>query len=128
MGVYPQTSLQEARKKREELKHKISQGINPAEERQAKKVVDEKEALVNKYTFAYLATEYFDHILTLENPISDNHRKKQIARIANHCLPYIGDIPSTQLDRNNILEIIKRIKLNGTCIPKTPNDPHQINY
>ena len=114
LGVYPKTSLQEARKKREELKHKISQGINPAEERQAKKEVDEKEALVNKYTFAYLANEYFDHILTLENPISDNHRKKQIARIANHCLPYIGDIPSTQLDRNNILEIIKHIKLNGT--------------
>ena len=114
LGVYPQISLQEARKIREELKHKISQGINPSEERKAKKVVDKKEALQDKYTFAYLATEYFDHILTLENPISENHRKKQIARIANHCLPYIGDILSTELNRNNILEIIKRIKLNGT--------------
>ena len=114
LGVYPLVTLQEARKKREDLKYQISQGINPSSERKEEKEAIKKEATKTLYTFSYLSDTYFEHILTLANPISENHYKKQVGRISNHCLPYIGDIPIIELTKNDILDIIGRIKSQGT--------------
>ena len=114
IGVYPKVSLQEARKQREDLKYQISQGINPAEERKEAKKTKTTEENNKQYTFEYLANEYFEHIKTLENPISENHHKKQVGRVDNHCLPFIGKVSITELKKNDILDIIKRIKKKGT--------------
>ena len=84
LGVYPLVTLQEARKKREDLKYQISQGINPSAERKEEKETIKEEATKAQYTFIYLSDNYFNHLLTLSNPISENHYKKQVGRIANH--------------------------------------------
>jgi integrase len=114
LGVYPAITLQMARKQREELKYQISQGINPSEERKELKEIKKEEESKILYTFEHLSNEYFQHIQTLSNPISDNHHKKQTGRIANHCTPYIGSKPIVDLKKQDILEVIKRIKELGT--------------
>ncbi|MBA1420961.1 MAG: integrase arm-type DNA-binding domain-containing protein [Epsilonproteobacteria bacterium] len=114
LGIYPLVTLQEARKKREDLKYQISHGIDPSSERKEEKETIKKEATKTLYTFSYLSNTYFEHILTLANPISANHHKKQVGRISNHCLPYIGDIPIIELTKNDILDVIGRIKSQGT--------------
>jgi hypothetical protein len=43
LGVYPIVTLQDARKKREDLKYQISQGINPAQERKDEKKMSKKK-------------------------------------------------------------------------------------
>jgi len=114
LGVYPLVTLQEARKKREELKYQISQGINPSAERKEEKEAIQEAKTKIQYTFSYLSDAYFEHILTLANPVSENHHKKQKGRIANHCSPYIGDILIAELTKNDVLNVIGRIKSQGT--------------
>jgi integrase len=114
LGVYPLVTLQDARKKREELKYQIAQGINPAQERKDEKKNLQEEEIKNKYTFSYLANEYFTHSQSLSLPMSDNHLKKQKGRVANHCTPYIGNILAGELKRNDVLGVINNIKRLGT--------------
>lgn len=113
LGVYPDVSLQEARRKREELKKQIAKGIDPSAERKHKKETLERNELKERYNFKYLADEYFDHILTLATIPSENHYEKQKRRVANHCIPYIGTILVHDIKKKDILNILKRIVTAG---------------
>ena len=54
-GVYPDTSLKDARDKREEARKQLAQGIDPSETRKAMKAAQTAEA----DTFEVIAREWF---------------------------------------------------------------------
>ena len=64
LGVYPRTSLQEARKQRELLKEQIAKGVDPSHERKEAKQIAKDTALKNQRTLKAVSDEYFDHLNT----------------------------------------------------------------
>ena len=72
VGVYPSTSLQEARKSRELLKEKIAKGINPTDERKDKKEAELIQEITDLNTF-----ETFDATININRVSSGNCLRKR---------------------------------------------------
>ncbi|MCO6536726.1 MAG: tyrosine-type recombinase/integrase [Gilliamella sp.] len=115
-GKYPETSLQQARKQRDEARELIKQGIDPqyhkAEQEQRK-----QEACNN--TFYAMAEKWFK--FKTEQGLEEQMLKKAWRSLENHVFPYIKDIPINQvtaikainalqpLNNNNKYETVKRV-------------------
>ena len=104
-GTYPQTSLEEARIKRDEVKKSLSNGIDPAESRNTDK--EKKKAALDN-TFGKYAQEW----LALR-AIEGRKDRENLRMIDVDILPYIGAIPVTaitteQLERDVTNRIISR--------------------
>ncbi|NUE96297.1 tyrosine-type recombinase/integrase [Gilliamella sp. ESL0232] len=115
-GKYPETSLQQARKQRDEARELIKQGIDPqyhkAEQKQRK-----QEACNN--TFYAMAEKWFK--FKTEQGLEEQTLKKAWRSLENHVFPYIKDIPINQvtaikainalqpLNNNNKYETVKRV-------------------
>ncbi|OCG44304.1 integrase [Gilliamella sp. Choc5-1] len=115
-GKYPETSLQQARKQRDEARELIKQGIDPqyhkAEQEQRK-----QEACNN--TFYAMAEKWFK--FKTEQGLEEQTLKKAWRSLENHVFPYIKDIPINQvtaikainalqpLNNNNKYETVKRV-------------------
>ena len=116
IGTYPQTSLAEARQVREDLRAKVRSGIDPSTERKMIKETARIQKVVieeAKQTFNMVADEYFEHILTLENPPSDDYITKMKSRVKNHVSLTIGATPIKVITRQNVLEILNPLKANN---------------
>jgi len=112
LGVYPQLSLLNARKKREELKGKISRGIDPVEERkQAKEVKETKIARVVN-TFRKVSEEYFEHIQKTKGH-SERYHSQQMGKMNNHVYPYLGDKPVSDITKSDARETISILVAKG---------------
>ncbi|OCG33549.1 hypothetical protein A9G29_03915 [Gilliamella sp. Fer2-1] len=114
-GKYPETSLQQARKQRDEARELIKQGIDPqhykAEQEQRK-----QEACNN--TFYAMAERWLK--FKTEQGLEEQTLKKAWRSLENHVFPYIKDIPINQvtaikainalqpLNNNNKYETVKR--------------------
>ncbi|OCG68599.1 integrase [Gilliamella sp. Nev5-1] len=115
-GKYPETSLQQARKQRDEARELIKQGIDPqhykAEQEQRK-----QEACNN--TFYAMAERWLK--FKTEQGLEEQTLKKAWRSLENHVFPYIKDIPINQvtaikainalqpLNNNNKYETVKRV-------------------
>ncbi len=113
LGVYPATSLQEARKQRELLKEKIAQGIDPSQIRKDKKEEEKVQEAKKTHTFKYLTDLYFHHLAGLENPLSEGYRDKQKKRVEKHCYPTLKNKPVTGITEEDLEDIFEALKQKG---------------
>ena len=60
LGVYPQISLQDARRMREEFKSQIAKGFDPSEIRKQEKEDQAKEEIRQRHTFQAIALEWLE--------------------------------------------------------------------
>ena len=98
-------SLLKARKKREELKEKIADGIDPSVERsQAKMVVEIANEKVEN-TFKKVSEEYFKHIQKTKGH-SERYYSLQIGKMNNHVYPYLGSKSVTDITKSDARAII----------------------
>lgn len=114
-GAYPATSLSKARAKRDELKAKVINGIDPIREKQELKVqkrIQEEEAkaesVVLLNTFEKVSREFIDSIT---DELVPRYHSLKLARLENHIFPYIGDKPINDVTRMMIIECLDRLKL-----------------
>ncbi len=114
LGVYPTISLQEARRLRDQYKESISKGTDPLQQRKAE--AEAREVLRQKQnnSFKKLANAYFEHILTLDNPVSEKYHARMKGRADKHIYPYIGTKPIDEVTRQDVHEIIARIVKAGS--------------
>jgi len=98
-GTYPEVTLEQARKKRDEARKLIADDIDPAEHRE---VVKQQKLSEHANTFEVLAAEF----LALRAKESGKANKdKEIKRRLNHdVLPYIGKIPYTKITTDMLKE------------------------
>ena len=84
-GVYPMVSLDEARQKRDEAKKQVAAGIDPAVQREQKKLGDATAAenTFRKVGDAWLAMRELEQ--------KNDHENKR--RLNSDVYPYIGDLP-----------------------------------
>jgi len=108
LGGYPKVSLKEARKKRDELKIKISENLDPIlEKRNAKNEL--KENVAN--TFKHIAMEWYD-----KKWKGKTGRESQIilSRLKRHIFDDLGDIPMKKIIAQDVIKVIQKIENRGT--------------
>lgn len=105
LGVYPDTSLKQARLDHQGARAKLMDGIDPAFLRKITKKA-KTEAIEN--TFGALAWEWF-----AKQQWTDGHRKKQEGRLNNDVLPFIGGRPADGITGRDVLGVCLRIESRG---------------
>lgn len=107
LGVYPDTSLKDARAKRDEARKQLAGGIDPSQQRKAIKAAREE---LTTNSFEVLCREW------LENKrcnIEEAQYKKALARLTKDVFPWIGSRPIAEITAPEVLTVLRRIDARG---------------
>jgi len=107
LGKYPIISLKEARELHKEAQIKKAKGINPVEERRAKKQQHKKE---QKNSFKEVAEEYFKK---RSSEIAPTTLKKQVNAMKKDFYPIIGNKSIDKIERAELVKIAQTIQERG---------------
>lgn len=107
LGTYPETGLQEARKRRDTNKELLSGGIDPSDNRKAMKLVSREQAA---NSFEVIAREWLSRA---ENGWVKSHYAKIVARFENDIFPYLGSKPIANITAPDLLSVVRRIENRG---------------
>lgn len=106
LGVYPGTSLAEARDKRDAARRLLREGIDPS----AKRQTDKRTARLAAATaFEPVAREW----LAGRGELAQSTRKKLEWMLGMHAYPYIGTRPIADIDAPELLTVLRRIEALG---------------
>lgn len=106
-GKYPDISLGGARKRRQEAKALLQQGIDPGENKKAQKA-SRKEAAAN--SFEVIALEWF---AKQKSSWVASHASRVIARLQTDVFPWIGTRPIAGITAPEYLAVFRRIEDRG---------------
>lgn len=107
LGVYPGTSLKQARIKRDEAMRLLAENIDPSQARKENKLYA-RVAAAN--TFEAIAKEWH---AKESHEWSAVHAERVMTSMATHILPFIGHIPITDITPLGLLEVIRRVESAG---------------
>ncbi|NYH13405.1 integrase [Paraburkholderia bryophila] len=108
LGVYPTTSLKDARDKREAAKKQLANGVDPSAARKAEK----RSAVTNaENSFEAVAREWHAKF-TVDQ--SASHATRNLRRLEVHVFPYIGGRPISLIEPPETLAVLQRIEKKGT--------------
>jgi integrase len=120
LGTYPEVSLADARRKRDEARKLIAAGQNPSEVRKADKAAkaarDEAEALAAAGkpaagSFEAVAREW---LATVHVPdVSALHAERTRLRFEQNAFPYIGRRPLADIEAPELLAVLRRVTERG---------------
>ncbi|SEO55623.1 tyrosine-type recombinase/integrase [Aquisalimonas asiatica] len=106
LGGFPDVTLAQAREKGRELREKIRQGIDPAEERRAAREAW-RVGLAKKISFEQAARKA--HAAKESEFRNAKHRKDWISSLERHALPVIGSLPVAEIELPHILKVLDPI-------------------
>jgi integrase len=106
-GVYPETSLKEARDKRDEARKQLAQGIDPGEQRKAMKAADAGRAA---NSLEIIAREWF---AKYQPTWAENHGDRIIRRLERDIFPWLGGRPVSEIKAPELLTVLRRIESRG---------------
>ena len=111
IGEYPQISLAEARRERDEQRELARQGINPNHEKKKRKLAAQA---TRKETFQALAEEW---IINKEKRRTEIYTNTIRRVLTLDVYPHIGSIPVRQITSAQILDILRRVQSRGAnCV------------
>jgi integrase len=113
LGVYPKTTLKEARSKRDEAREQIAQGIDPNGARKEIKTAQQIEAENQKRLNAGLPVlNSFEHIArdwlaSIAHTVTDKTHEKKVRRFELHVFPSIGQKALHEIKSPDIYALLK---------------------
>lgn len=107
LGVYPEVSLKDARKKRDEYKRQLKEGFDPVQKKRQEKT-ELKENVAN--TFENIALEWHKH--KWKDSIKKD-AKLELSRLKRHIFPYLGSIPIKKITAQQLISTIRNMEDNG---------------
>jgi len=107
IGKYPDVSLQEARRRHQEARGLLAQNIDPSAAKGATKAA-KREIAAN--SFEAVAREW---LAVWRRDKAEAHVIRACRLLANDILPYIGDIPVTEIKAPIVLKVCKRVESRG---------------
>lgn len=110
LGVYPHTSLLEARKMREELKTKIAIGIDPSQDRKEKKRERDTKEIKQQNTFKNVSLEW---VKMQKTELAESTLKRYKRALERDFYPIIGDMPIVDITRKDLIKIATTIQDRG---------------
>lgn len=105
LGAYPEISLGEARKKRDEYRGEIAKGINPAERKKEEKALSE-----GKYQFETIAREW---VKKYSLKWSKGHAELTLTRLEQNIFPYFGKEIIHKITPPQVLDALRFIEKRG---------------
>ena len=109
LGVYPVLSLADARKQANIFRTQVANGINPSEERKAKKVADKTQEQIIINTFEKIANDY----LSQRNNVNEAYKTRLTNAFTNDVYPFLKTKPLQDVLPKDIIEIVKRVEQRG---------------
>jgi integrase len=107
LGVYPEVTLAEARKRRDKARDALAQGEDPA---QLKREAKLKRALMDATTFEAVARQWWAH---WSGPRSPRHAEYVIRRLEADVFPALGARPLANITAPQLLAMAKGIEARG---------------
>ncbi len=107
LGIYPQTSLAEARQKREQASALMANGVNPSDTKKAQKMAGSQET----ETFEIIAREWYTKFAP---SWAASHGNKIIRRLELYVFPWLGTRPIKSITAPELLTALRRIEAKGT--------------
>lgn len=104
LGVFPEVSLADARRKRDAARLKLHAGTDPGAERLAEKIARHVSA---ENTFEPIAREWLEK---KETGWAKSHYDKVLCRIENHVFPYLGKRPISGITIPEALAVLRRVE------------------
>lgn len=105
LGTYPDTGLADARRKRDDARKLLADGIDPSEHRKATKAAGEESAA---NSFEVISREW----LTKQDWVP-SYKIKVTAWFDNDVFPRIGKRPITELTAPDFLKMVRRVEERG---------------
>ncbi|WP_340615403.1 tyrosine-type recombinase/integrase [Xenorhabdus entomophaga] len=107
IGVYPTVTLADARKKREEAKRLLVDGIDPNQKRKEQKKAAEND---RANTFKNIALEWYGKRV---DRWSASYAEEMIETFEKDVFPYIGDKPIAEIKPMELMAVLSRINDRG---------------
>jgi len=107
LGVYPETSLKEAREKRDEARKLLNDGIDPLEAKKSKKL--QLIAATNN-NFHAVATEWYEN---KKSVWTGGYAKDVMERLSKNVFPYLGTRPIGDITPPELLAVLRKMELRG---------------
>lgn len=107
LGVYPETTLAEAREKRNAARKMLANGVDPMEDRKETKRIASINA---ENTFEAIANEWIEAKSPAWTPRYTEFMKK---RLAKDILPQLGQRPIKEISAPELLSVIRVIEKRG---------------
>jgi len=102
IGRYPAVSLADARRKRDEARQKIKQGIDPNHaKKEAKREADGAD------TFEYVGREWF---AKKQHEWVEGNTKRVLMRLENDVYPYLGKRNIAEITAPELLRVVQRVE------------------
>lgn len=106
LGSYPEISLLDARKKRDEARRQVANDIDPGAVRKAQKQAKAEET----ETFEVIAREWHSKF----KPIwAESHSSRVLSRLEQNVFPHIGSKPISHIKAPELLGVLRRIEARG---------------
>ena len=110
LGAYPDVSLKDARKRRDEAKELLAKEIDPGEAKKEAKATAAAIELEMSTTFEAVARDWFSKKKTAWTP---GHQKKILSRLENQLFPILGTKLFSSLEPGDFLSAIQKAEARG---------------
>ncbi len=107
IGIYPQTSLADARQKRDQAIALIASGVDPGDNKKAQKAAGAQET----ETFEVIAREWHTKFSATW---ADSHGNKILRRLELYVFPWLGNKQIKSITAPDLLTVLRRIEAKGT--------------
>jgi integrase len=107
LGVYPEISLLDARKQRDEARSQLAHGIDPGAVRKAQKQAKIQDTEI----FELIAREWHERF---KSKWSIGHSSKIMTRLEGDVFPYIGEKRIKDIKAPELLTVLRRVEARGT--------------
>jgi len=107
LGTYPEKSLSDARRGRDDARKQVAAGIDPGEVRKAQKVARSE---CNANSFEVIAREWHNKF---KHTWSEGHAKRVFDRLEGDVFPWQGAKPISEIKPVDILAVLRRVESRG---------------
>ncbi|WP_373190479.1 tyrosine-type recombinase/integrase [Halomonas sp.] len=108
LGAYPQTSLKEARAKRDEAKQLLAEGTDPVTHKNTHKA---ERVEAHTHTFKAVAIEWLEEVH--HKAVVEDHYNRNVRRLEQHAFPKLGRRPISEIEPADILEPLRDVVKSG---------------
>jgi integrase len=107
LGKYPDVSLAEARRRQQEARTQVANGIDPAETKKARKTAKKEDAT---NTFEKIAREWHNNLL---ETWTSQTAKEILNRLEKDIFPEIGFLPVNSITHKQLIDTLRKIESRG---------------
>ena len=108
LGKWPEVTLEQARKARDEARSLLATGKHPSREKKAQKL---RQVVLGENTFERIARNWLG---VKGKGMNERYIKMIMARMDKHVFPHIGALPITEIKIPDVARVVEKIGARGT--------------